>query len=448
MRDITARRRAEEERRQAEELLTRQALHDALTELPNRTLLHDRLQQAIVAGGTSAQQVGLLLLDLDRFKEVNDTLGHHAGDQLLQQVGHRLQEAVRTSDTVGRLGGDEFAIVLPDTTDAGAVADKVLRALEAPFSIEGHSLAVGASIGVASFPEHGDDAQALLRRADVAMYSAKRTRGGGFALYSADQDQHSLERLALLAELREAIARDELVLHYQPKVELASGSIVGVEALVRWNYPQRGMVPPDQFIPVAEQSGLIRPLTSWVMRAALRQVIAWQRSGLAVPVAVNLSPHSLQEQHLAQEIADLLRHTNVSPELLEIEITENAYMARPHAVIANLEQLRAMGVRVAIDDFGTGFSSLSYLMNLPVDELKIDRSFVRELAQNEGHAAIVRSIVELGHSLGLRVVAEGLEDRATQARLIELGCDLAQGYLLGRPAPAEHVFSAGLARAA
>jgi EAL domain-containing protein (putative c-di-GMP-specific phosphodiesterase class I) len=247
--------------------------------------------------------------------------------------------------------------------------------------------------------------------------------------------------MALLAELREALTHEELVLHYQPKVSLVSGANVGVEALVRWQHPRRGLLGPDQFIPLAEQSGLIRPLTSWVLRTALTQVNAWQGEGLAVPVAVNLSPSSLQEHDLADEIADLLNQTDVSPTLLEVEITENAYMARPHAVIANLEQLRALGVHISIDDFGTGYSSLTYLMDLPVDELKIDRSFVRGMASNERNASIVRSIIELGHSLGLRVVAEGLEDEPTLQRLTSLGCDFAQGYFLGRPAPADAVFA-------
>jgi diguanylate cyclase (GGDEF)-like protein/PAS domain S-box-containing protein len=440
VRDITLRRQAEEERRQAEERLTRQALYDSLTTLPNRTLLHDRLQQAIAAARRSGEPLGLLLLDLDRFKEVNDTLGHHAGDELLQQVGVRLQEVLRASDTVGRLGGDEFAIVLPGNAEAGAVADKVLRALESPFSVEGHSVAMGASIGVAVFPDHGDDAPALLRRADVAMYNAKRTRGG-FTLYSPEHDQHSLERLALLAELREAVARDELVLHYQPKVALNDRTVVGVEALVRWQHPKRGLLGPDLFIPLAEQSGVIRLLTSWILRAALQQVRAWQTVGPAVPVAVNLSPNSLQEQDLTAEIAALLEETGVSPDLLEIEITESAYMARPQAVINTLEQLRQMGVHVAIDDFGTGYSSLSYLTQLPADEVKIDRSFVRGMVDNERHATIVRSIVELGHSLGLRVVAEGLEDERTYRWLKAINCDAAQGYYLGPPAPAEELLA-------
>ncbi len=436
VRDITMRRQAEEERRQAEEQLTRQALYDALTSLPNRTLLNDRLQQAIAVARRSSDSLGLLLLDLDRFKDVNDTLGHHAGDDLLQQVGGRLQHVLRASDTVGRLGGDEFAIVLPGIDDPTAMAKKILCALESPFSVEGHSVAIGASIGVATFPDHGEDAPALLRRADVAMYAAKRGRCG-YTVYAEEHDQHSLERLALLAELRDALTRDELVLHYQPKVALGVGEVIGVEALVRWQHPRRGLVGPDQFIPLAEQSGLIRPLTSWVLRAALEQVRAWQKAGPVVPVAVNLSPQSLQEQDLAREVETLLLETGVEARLLEVEITESAYMAHPQAVIATLEQLRALGVRVAIDDFGTGYSSLSYLMQLPVDEVKIDRSFVRGMVENERHATIVRSIIELGHSLGLRVVAEGLEDERTLRWLQSMECDAAQGYYLGRPAPAQ-----------
>jgi diguanylate cyclase (GGDEF)-like protein/PAS domain S-box-containing protein len=427
LRDVT-------ERRRAEEALAHQAMHDDLTGLPNRVLLLDRLQQAIAAARRDGTNLSLLLMDLDRFKEVNDTLGHHAGDLLLQQVGIRLHGAVRQVDTIARLGGDEFAVILHGTgaDRVGTVVEALIQRLQAPFVVEGQPVAIGASVGVALWPEHGQEADALMRRADVAMYVAKRSNTG-FAIYTADQDRNSPDRLSMIGELRRAIEEGELVLHYQPKVDLKTGQLAGVEALVRWAHPLRGLMGPDKFIPIAEQAGLIEPLSQWVLRAALAQAAAWQRIGLIVPVAVNLSMRNLQDQHLPDKIRELLHAARTPSNLLVLEITESTLMIDLPTTTGILERLRAMGIRIAIDDFGTWHSSLAYLKRLPVDEVKIDRSFVKDIATDATDRIIVRSTVDLAHSLGLRVVAEGVEDELTKELLAELGCDEVQGFHLGRP---------------
>ncbi len=426
------------ERRRAEEALRHQALHDALTGLPNRTLLHDRLEQALRATARDAGGLALLLFDLDRFKEVNDTLGHQVGDLLLQQVAARVRGAVRASDTVARLGGDEFAVLLPGADAAGAVAatHTLLAALAPPIALDGQALACTASIGIALAPTHGADVATVLRRADVAMYVAKRA-GSGYAVYDPAHDQHSPARLTLETELRAALAAGALVLHYQPTVDVRSGRADRVEALVRWLHPQHGLIPPDQFIPLAEQTGLIVPLTQWVLETALAQCHAWEQAGRALGVAVNLSMRSLHDPGLPETIAWLMRRYAVPPQRLTLEITESALMADPAQAQTILLRLTALGVQLAIDDFGTGYSSLGYLKQLPVDAVKIDKSFV----QNMGHtttkdSAIVRSIIDLGHNLGLAVVAEGVEDQATWQRLRAAGCDVAQGFYMSRPLPA------------
>lgn len=416
--------------------LAHQALHDGLTDLPNRALLHEMIQAALRTPRQDAARVALLLMDLDRFKEINDTFGHQQGDKLLRQVGERLRDTVRAADTVARLGGDEFAILLPAAGAAGAVtvAMAILRALDQPFVLEGYSMTLGASIGITLAPDHGQDAITLLRRADVAMYTAKRD-GGGHALYTAEQDQYSPDRLGLTGELRQAIDQDGLSLHYQPKVDLKTGCLDGVEALVRWPHPDRGLLPPDQFIPLAEHTGLIAPLSRWVLATALRQCRAWRDEGLEIRVAVNLSARLLLDEHLIETIADLLLAHRVSPADLELELTESAVMADPARALDVLRGLHQMGIRLSIDDFGTGYSSLAYLNRLPVDEVKIDKSFVLDL-RADAAATIARSIIDLGHNLGLVVVAEGVEDQAAYERLGAMGCDLAQGYYLSRPIPA------------
>jgi diguanylate cyclase (GGDEF)-like protein len=382
----------------------------------------------------------LLVIDLDRFKDVNDSLGHLAGDQLLREVAFRLRQALRASDTVARLGGDEFAVVLPDAdmADATLAAEKVVEALGASLVLEGHEVAVGASVGIVVYPENGGDADILLRRADVAMYVAKQTRGG-YVLYTPDQDHSSSERLSLVGALRRAIADDELILYYQPKVDCRSGEVAGVEALVRWRHPQQGLIPPDRFIPLAEQTGLIRPLTRWVLNSAVRQTRSWHDEGLMLSVAVNLSAHDLQDTELPLRVGELLKRWNVGAEWLKLELTESALMADPSRALQVLTELCELGVRIAIDDFGTGYSSLGYLKRLPAHEIKIDRSFVADMAAEERDQAIVRSTIDLGHNLGLAAVAEGVEDQETLEMLSRLGCDLAQGFYLSRPLPAANI---------
>ncbi|HEY0583324.1 MAG TPA: EAL domain-containing protein, partial [Chloroflexota bacterium] len=405
VRDITA-------RKQAEAALQHQALHDSLTDLPNRVLLHDRLQQAIRAAQRSGAAVALLVMDLDRFKEVNDTFGHHTGDQLLEQLGQRLGSVLRASDTIARLGGDEFAVLLPTATveDARQIAERLLQVLDEPFALGGLQLEIDASIGMALSPEHGSDADSLLRHADVAMYVAKRG-ATGHALYTADQDQHSPMRLAMVSELRRAIDQDELSLYFQPKVSLRDGTVTCAEALVRWTHPRHGLLGPDQFVPIAEQTGLVRPLARWVLEAALRQCNRWRQEGLDLAVAVNLSMRNLHDPEVVDTIRQLLARWGIPPARLVIEITESSLMADATRALDVLGRLRVMGVGISIDDFGTGYSSLAYLKRLPVHELKIDKSFVANLAHDDNDAAIVRSTVGLAHDLGLTVVAEGVEDQ-------------------------------------
>ena len=426
------------ERKEAEQALEYQAMHDALTDLPNRTLFHDRLEQAIASARRNGGSMAILLMDLDRFKDVNDTFGHHHGDLLLQEVSHRLRGALRESDTVSRLGGDEFGVVLPvaDECRATVVATKLLQALANPYVVEGQSFDIGASVGIALSPTHGDDANALLRRADVAMYAAKRA-AAGYSVYTSEQDQHSPARLALIGDLRQAIEQERFLLYYQPKLHVKTGSVDHVEALVRWKHPERGLIPPDQFIPLAEQTGLIKPLTLWVIEEALQQCKRWSRQGLDMTVAVNLSARSLHDPQLVDTIRDRLRAHGLKPSSLGVELTESAVMADPVRAMDTLSRLRRMGIQIAIDDFGTGYSSLGYLKRLPVDEIKIDKSFVMDMALNHDDAVIVRSVLDLGHNLGLKVVAEGVENQRILDVLVSMGCDLAQGYHVCHPLHAE-----------
>ncbi len=424
------------EQRRAEERLQRQAWHDSLTDLPNRARLHERIAAALGDAPDVPAPLALLLLDLDHFKEINDAFGHQCGDALLCGAADRLRGVVRADDTIARLGGDEFAVLLPGADAAGAVrvAQAIRAALDEPLTVDGQMLRVGASVGIALAPTHGADGTTLLRWADVAMYAAKRGRRGQ-ALYEPAQDQHSPERLALIGALRDAIEQGALALHYQPQVDLASGRVCGVEALVRWPHPERGLIPPDAFIPLAEQTGLIAPLTEWVLAEAIRQAREWQRAGLLLGVSVNLSMWNLHDPALPDRVVALLRDHGLSPAWLRLELTESALMADTDRTMDVLARLATLGVRLAVDDFGSGYSSLAYLKRLPVDELKIDKGFVREMAANETDGAIVASTVGLGHALGLRVVAEGIEDRATWELLVGMGCDVAQGYYLSRPLP-------------
>jgi len=425
-------------RKQAERDLEHQALHDSLTGLPNRVLLRDRLEQAVLWAGRSHGSVALLVMDLDQFKDVNDSSGHQAGDILLQRVALRLQEAVRSSDTVARLGGDEFAILLvgADTAGAERAARKILDDLEQPFVVEGRALDIGASIGIAVHPAHGADAEALLRRADIAMYVAKRSRHAHATFASQHEETGGgVGRLALMAELRRAIQDGQLLLHYQPIIFLKTGEVGGFEALVRWQHPQRGVVAPTEFIPLAEQSGLIQPLTRWVLGAALAQPRQWPSRNGPMTVSVNISMRNLLDPELPDTIAQLLEAHRAPPTSLRLEVTENVIMAEPERTSQTLTRLRELGVGLSIDDFGTGYSSLAYLQRLPVDQLKIDRAFVTPMATDAGSAAIVQAAIDLAHNLRLAVVAEGVEDRRSCDLLLALGCEMAQGYYISRPMP-------------
>jgi diguanylate cyclase (GGDEF)-like protein len=418
--------------------LRHQALHDHLTDLPNRVLLYERMEDAIAAAERSGGVTALLLLDLDRFKEVNDTLGHHQGDRLLEEVADRLRSTVRRGDTLARLGGDEFAVLLTDVPNrsvAAELAGRLRDALARPFSLNGVVAVLDASIGIALCPDHGTDVHELVQRADVAMYDAKRSRTN-IETYSEDRDPYSEERLQLLGELREAIRAGQLVLHYQPKIGVESDAVIGVEALVRWEHPERGLLPPSEFVPLAERTGAIGDLTRWVLDNALAQQRAWREAGFDLAMAVNLAAPNIVDESLPGLVADLLARHGVPGNRLECEISEHTVMADPHRAITVLEALRALGVRLSLDDFGTGHSSLAYLKRLPLDEVKIDRSFVIGMADDADDAAIVRSTIDLARNLGLDVVAEGVETEEVLRDLAALECDVAQGFFLSRPLPA------------
>jgi diguanylate cyclase (GGDEF)-like protein len=411
------------------------SLHDTLTQLPNRKFLLARLGDALDDCSRDGYRAALCLLDLDRFKEVNDTLGHHVGDRLLQLAGNRIQSALRPGDLVARLGGDEFALMLAPIRDEHAaveVAHRVRAALVTPFHLEGLLFELEASIGVAMYPEHGVDGEQLLQRADVAMYLAKESRTG-VEIYSADRDPNSASRLALLGGLRTALEGGELELHYQPKLSLSTSDVIGVEALVRWRHPTRGLIMPDEFIPIAEHSGLMGTLTSYVVETALAQVAQWRTAGLDISVAVNVSMRDLQGSDLQQTVSRSLELYDLPASVLVLEITERVLTKDAAPVTPTLSELRRLGVRISLDDFGTGESSLKWLKHLPVDELKIDRTFVGRLTTDPADFTIVRSIVELSHGLGMIAVAEGVEDEAVWDRLRELGCDVAQGWFISRP---------------
>jgi diguanylate cyclase (GGDEF)-like protein len=410
-----------------------EALHDGLTGLPNRTMF----RQALAEHVSDARQAAVLLLDLDRFKEVNDTLGHHLGDELLTKVAARLVETLPHDAVVARLGGDEFTVLLPGVGESEAVrvAARLRAELLRPVRARDLTLHTDCSIGIAVSPQHGQDVDVLVQRADVAMYAAKQDHSG-FAVYSPERDQYDPRRLAMVADLRQAIDDGSLDVHYQPKVDLASARAVGVEALVRWSHPEHGWTPPDEFLPVAEQTDLMLPLTLLVLRRALADLRGWERDGIELGMAINLSPRVLLEPTLVQGIASALGTAGVRAQRLTLEITEGSVIADPARAIAVLDQLNAMGLRLSVDDFGTGYSSLSYLRRLPVHEIKIDKSFVLGLAPDSTEAAIVQSTVDLAHRLGMRVVAEGVETAQSAEILKGMRCDTAQGYLMSRPLPA------------
>jgi diguanylate cyclase (GGDEF)-like protein len=418
-------------RRQAEEN-RRQALHDPLTGLPNRRSLYERLDSHLAG----RRRLSLLVADLDGFKELNDTLGHRAGDEVLSQLGPRVRAAVAPAE-LARIGGDEFA-VLTFEDPPGAVAERFRAALDEPFVVDGISLTVKASVGIARFPDHGSDAHALIQRADVAMYQAKAQQRGWLE-YEPARDEHSRTRLALAGELRRAISDRELVVHYQPKADLGRGEVISVEALVRWEHPELGLLPPSEFVPMAEQTGQIRPLTLFVLDAATAQASEWDDVGLELAVAVNLAMANLIDTKLPDDVAAVLAKYKLPPSRLILEITENVVMADPARTLEILERLRALGVGLSLDDFGTGHSSLAYLRQLQVDELKIDRSFVTDMVRDGQNAAIVRSTIELAHAVGVRIVAEGVEDADTLFELKAMGADEAQGFYLSPAVPAPEI---------
>jgi diguanylate cyclase (GGDEF)-like protein/PAS domain S-box-containing protein len=425
------------ERKQADETIRRLMYYDALTGLPNRALLLERLQQELAQSRTQGRPLALLLLDLDHFRQVNNTLGSENGDRVIQEVARRLSDAVGGADQVARLRGDEFALLLPggDATLGRQVAARLLKALAQPVMIHRLPVEVGASIGIAVAPDHGEEGETLLRRVDLAMQAGKRA-GESPVVYSSDCDPYDPHRVVVLGELRRAIESDHLVLHYQPKVDLRNGSVLGSEALVRWRHPKQGLLYPDRFIGLAEQGGLIKALTGWVLDRAVADCRAWEQQGRTLSVAVNLSARNLQDPQLADRIAQLIEARGLPPARLELELTESAVLADPRRAAETLEQLNQSGIALAIDDFGTGYSSLAYLRKLPVSQLKIDKSFVMAMARNPEDSMIVRSTSDLGHNLGLKVVAEGVEDKSTWDMLSQFGCDAAQGYYMARPMPA------------
>jgi diguanylate cyclase (GGDEF)-like protein len=385
-----------------------------------------------------------MLMDLNRFKDVNDTLGHHHGDLLLQQVARRIGTVLPEPGMIARLGGDEFVVLLPQIRNqeqAEQIAIGIQAALQQPFVVDRMQLAVTAAIGIAVAPAHGTEVSTLLQHADIAMYNAKENGDGGVEVYDPDQNRHSTRRLTLAAELQTAIADGDLEVHYQPKAVLETGALVGVEALVRWQHPTHGPIPPDEFVPLAEGTGQMRAMTTLVLDRVLQQVSAWRDAGVELAVSVNLSVRSLIDLDFAGQLDALCRARGVDPSALVLEITETQMMADPTRTIRMLEQLASLGIEISVDDFGTGYSSLSYLQRLPVHEIKVDKSFVLGMTADDANTKIVRSIVDLGHNLGLRVVAEGVEDRITWDALAALGCDIAQGYYLSRPLPGPQLTS-------
>ena len=431
------------ERRRAEQQVETLSFYDNLTGLPNLELLRDRTSKALSTLSRDAQQVALLYMDIDGFKDVNDSLGHACGDTLIRELGSRLQGLLRSSDTLCRATGDEFVILMPDVENAesvGLLAERILHGLQRPFLLHGHLQTISLSLGAAVAPHDGQDCETLLRNAETAMYQAKQDGRQTWRFFDSTMNQQALARLQLLNDLRQAIAQHQLQLYYQPQIDLASGRLSGVEALVRWQHPVRGMISPAEFIPAAEESRLIIPLGEWVLRQACAQAASWQRQGLALPqVAVNISAIQLQHGHLEESVLQALADSHLPASLLELEITESSLVDKTEQVIDSLKRLKAMGVNLSIDDFGTGYSSLAYLQTLAVDKLKIDQSFVRDLTLNQDNRAIVSAIVQMAHTLGLACIAEGVESQDIAAALHRLGCQQAQGYLYARPLPADEL---------
>lgn len=428
------------ERKAAEERAAYLAYYDVLTGLPNRSLVHDRLQQSVANADQAATKVALLMVDLDRFKTINDSLGHSVGDRLLVEVAKRLKLGLRECDTLCRQGGDEFLILLPDLPDADACVTHLARltdSLAQPFRVDALELAITVSMGIAIYPDDGPDMGTLLKKADMAMYRAKEAGRNTYRFFNEEMNDEAEERLAMHSNLRRALDTGQFVLHYQPQFEIASGRLVGAEALLRWNHPTLGLVSPGRFIPVAEESGLIVPIGEWVLREACREAAHWQRQGMTdVVVAVNLSALQFKRGEIEVSVTRALDESGLDPALLELELTESILIHDTENVLATVMRLKHMGLKLSIDDFGTGYSSLAYLKRFKVDKLKIDQSFIHDLAKDPDDAAIVRAIVQMARSLGLRTIAEGVEDRHVLDHLRLYRCDEAQGYFFSRPVPA------------
>ena len=431
------------ERKEAEEVINFQAYHDLLTHLPNRALLKDRLSLAIAHARRNKRKLAVMFLDLDRFKVVNDTLGHSMGDRLLKAVANRLQSCLRRGDTLSRFGGDEFTLLLPEVRtrdDVVVIAGKILDRLSGPFVIDGHELFVGASIGIALYPEAGDSEEALIQNADIAMYHVKARGKNGYQFFSEEMNHKFSTRLSLERELRNGLAQGELSVYYQPQVSLTSGRIVGVEALVRWHHPRRGLVEPGEFLSLAEETGLITQIDEYVQRSAFKDVAKWRTSGLGdIRVSVNLSALQLEQDNFVERFVAGLEGASLDPQHVKLEITENILMEDMEVVIPKLRELRQMGVRIAIDDFGTGYSSLSYLQQFPINTLKIDRSFVGDIRADESDASIINAIVAMARGLKLDLIAEGVENRTQLRYLHSQGCSEVQGYIFSPPVPADQV---------
>jgi diguanylate cyclase (GGDEF)-like protein len=431
------------EREAARERIDFIAFHDSLTGLPNQQLAEDHIGLAIAHADRERVKVALLFIDLDNFKTINDSLGHDIGDSVIREVAARLRECVRETDTISRRGGDEFLIILPNLSEPDATAPilvKLVERLSHPMEIGGQELHTTASVGIAIYPDDGPDFATLMKKAETAMYRAKDAGRNTYCFFDAQMNVEAVEQLRLRNGLRRALEHDEFVLHYQPQIKLATGTLVGVEALIRWNHPELGMIPPGRFIPLAEDSGLIVPISEWVLREASRQAAAWAKQGLVgLVVAVNLSGVHFKRGNLEQSVIRALEESSLPPELLELELTESILISNTEGVLATVKRLKQLGVKLSIDDFGTGYSSLSYLKRFEVDKLKIDQSFVRDLGSNSEDAAIVRAIIQMARSLGLTTIAEGVESEAILGLLREFDCDEAQGYYFARPMPADEL---------
>ena len=433
----------EETLRERQEHLQRLAHFDNLTHLPNRSLYCDRLHQSILQAERAKKRIAVMFVDLDHFKDINDSAGHRIGDLLLVEVAGRLQKIIRASDTVARMGGDEFTILLPNVRDkenTGIVADKILKALSEPYRVDGNEFYITASVGITLYPDDGKTVDELLKNADTAMYKAKSDGKNMFQFYSQDMLATVTTRMILLSSLHQALKRDEFVIHYQPKMDTVRNRMIGLEALIRWNHPELGMIVPDRFIPLAEETGLIVPIGEWVIRECCRQISAWKVKGYpSFPISINVSPVQLKRQNFSEVVGQIIEETGVDSSLLDLEVTETAIMQDTGFTTLTLQRFKEMGITICIDDFGTGYSSLSQLKRFPIDTLKIDKSFIVNIEKNADDQSIVLAIISMAHSLGLKVIAEGVETRSQLSLLCEQGCQTMQGFYFSKPLPAANV---------